>query len=113
MNFYAVLGVAESADAETIKQAYRKLANQCHPDTHPGDRKAEERFQKVSEAYSVLGDENKRREYDKKTAAGMKQERKGTAGHNQNRPPFRADSSSKGKNPIDTSAIFEKYMGFR
>jgi len=64
-NFYKVLGVSESASADDIKKAYKKLARKYHPDANPDDRdKAEERFKEVSEAYYVLGDEKKRQEYD-------------------------------------------------
>lgn len=63
-DYYKVLGVADSADAKTITKAYRKLARESHPDTHPGDAKAEERFKEISAAYDVLGDETKRKEYD-------------------------------------------------
>ena len=63
-DYYAALGVAKDASAADIKKAYRKLATELHPDKNPGDRKAEERFKTVSEAYDVLSDDAKRREYD-------------------------------------------------
>lgn len=63
-DYYAALGVAPDADDKTIKQAYRKLARQYHPDLNPNDKQAEERFKEVNEAYQVLGDAEKRRKYD-------------------------------------------------
>src|SRR4029078_11561213 len=63
-DYYQILGVAKDAAPKDITKAYRKLARENHPDTHPGDAKAEERFKEVSAAYDVLGDEAKRKEYD-------------------------------------------------
>jgi len=63
-DFYQVLGVDKDADAATIKKAYRKLAREHHPDSRPGDKVAEERFKQVAEAYDVVGDAEKRKEYD-------------------------------------------------
>jgi molecular chaperone DnaJ len=63
-DFYDTLGVPKNAAREDIKKAYRKLAQQYHPDTNPGDTVAEEKFKDVSEAYSILSDDEKRQEYD-------------------------------------------------
>jgi len=63
-DFYKVLGVPKGAKADEIKKAYRKLARQYHPDANKGDPAAEERFKEISEAYDVLSDEKRRKEYD-------------------------------------------------
>ncbi|MGI8614596.1 MAG: molecular chaperone DnaJ [Nocardioidaceae bacterium] len=63
-DFYQVLGVGKDASPGDIKKAYRKLARDNHPDSHPSDPRAEERFKAVSEAYAVLGSPDKRKEYD-------------------------------------------------
>src|SRR4051812_4587538 len=63
-DYYASLGVAKDADANAIKKAYRKLARELHPDKNPGDAAAEARFKEVSEAYDVISDPAKRKEYD-------------------------------------------------
>jgi len=63
-DYYEILGVKEDASAAEIKKAYRKLALKYHPDKNPGDKKAEEEFKKISEAYYALGDEKRRKEYD-------------------------------------------------
>lgn len=63
-DYYKTLGVEKNADAEDIKKAYRKLALKYHPDRNPNNREAEEKFKKISEAYAVLSDPEKRKQYD-------------------------------------------------
>src|SRR5437016_6192340 len=64
-DFYDVLGVSKSADADELKRAYRKLAMQYHPDRNPGDKSSEHKFKDISEAYDVLKDDQKRAAYDR------------------------------------------------
>ncbi|MHB8109232.1 MAG: molecular chaperone DnaJ [Syntrophorhabdaceae bacterium] len=70
VDYYEVLNVSREATEEEIKKAYRKLALQYHPDRNPGDHKAEEKFKEINEAYSILGDVQKRNHYERFGSAG-------------------------------------------
>lgn len=63
-DYYKILGVTKSTSAEEIKKSFRRLARKYHPDVNPGDKKAEEKFKEINEAYEVLSDSDKRRKYD-------------------------------------------------
>lgn len=84
-DLYRVLGVSETATEEELKRAYRKLAKRYHPDTHPGDEECKERFQCINEAYEILGNAAKRKEYDTKRKTGYGQQthtnKQGSAGN--------------------------------
>ncbi|MBI4684218.1 MAG: molecular chaperone DnaJ [Nitrospirae bacterium] len=84
-DYYEILGVNKNASQEEIKKAYRKLARKYHPDLNPGDKTAEQRFKEMNEAYSVLGDEKKRAEYDQ---FGKSPFEAGGAWHEGVRPDF-------------------------
>src|ERR1700722_9036207 len=68
-DYYKTLGVDKKASADDIKKAYRKLARKYHPDRNPDDKQAEERFKEISQAHDVLGDPEKRKQYDNGTGA--------------------------------------------
>jgi molecular chaperone DnaJ len=92
-DYYAALGVSKDASQAEIKKAYRKLARELHPDKNPGDAKAESRFKEVSEAYGVLSDETRRREYDEARSLF------GAGG-------FRSGGGGAGGMPFDLSDLF-------
>lgn len=83
-DYYEVLGVSKGASADEIKKAYRKVAMANHPDTHPNDKEAEERFKEASEAYEVLSDAKKKSAYDQFGFAGVDGMAGGAAGGYQN-----------------------------
>lgn len=107
MDYYQILGLKNTADTEVIKKAYRRLAKECHPDTHPGDRRAEERFKQITEAYAVLSDAEKRKKYDGERAGGA------SFINVQPKQSRRTQKQEAKWNPADTSKLFERYMGFK
>lgn len=106
MNPYQVLGVSQTADEDTIKKAYRKAAKECHPDTHPGDKRAEERFKEIGEAYRILSDKQKRKEYD---AGAAQKEQKSAAGRN-NAGTGRENTGGGTIDPGDIEKEFERFF---
>lgn len=92
-DYYTLLGVSRSSTEEEIKKAYRKLAIQFHPDRNPNDKKAEEKFKEITEAYETLGDTKKREMYDK-------------FGHTQGGNPF-----AGGGNPFGGGGFGRTYSG--
>ena len=63
-DYYEVLGISKTASDDEIKKAFRAMAKKYHPDMHPGDKEAEEKFKEAQEAYAVLSDPDKKRQYD-------------------------------------------------
>lgn len=109
-DFYETLGVKESATPEEIKKAYRKLAKQYHPDANPGNPQASERFKEVGEAYSVLSDAEKRKQYDQMKRLGAFGFGRGAGG----RGPFSRPGTGYGSpgTPGGGSFSFEDLSGF-
>ena len=106
-DYYKILGIGENASQDEIKKAYRKLAKEYHPDKHAGDKNAEEKFKDISDAYSILGNSEKRKKYD----MFRRNPWAGQGGHNfQDAGPggFRFDASGSG---FDISDIFGNLFG--
>ena len=131
MNPYQVLGVSQTDDEDIIKKAYRKAAKECHPDTHPGDKRAEERFKEIGEAYRILSDKQKRKEYDARAAQREQESATGRRSAGGSIYPGdiekeferffskgvqsekKENSSQQKINPMDVTDLFERYMGFK
>lgn len=141
-NYYEILEVSPKASAEEIKKAYRKLARKYHPDVNPGNKEAEEKFKEINEAYNILIDESKRKNYDDKIN-GTDEPRKENVRYAKKENvtkggPTKFDfedvertferffgfnprtkevsikkEKDKKKNPLDASDMFEKYFGVR
>ncbi len=97
-DYYEVLGLEKGASEDDIKKAYRKSAKKYHPDLHPGDKVAEEKFKEVNEAYEVLSDSEKRTRYDQFGHAGVD-------------PNFNAGGGSPFGQDVDFGDIFNSFFG--
>ena len=102
-DYYEVLSVPKNASKDDIKKAYRKLAIQYHPDKNPGNREAEEKFKEATEAYEILGDDQKKAAYDQFGFAGVD----GMAGQGDFSQTFRGFEDIFG----DFSGIFDTFFG--
>ena len=110
-DYYEVLGIEKSADQDTIKKAYRKLAVKYHPDRNPGDKEAEDKFKEATEAYEVLSDEEKRPIYDQYGFAGLDGMGGGGAGGAQYSHAFHDFSDLFGGAGGGFSDIFDSIFG--
>lgn len=139
-NWYQVLEVSQQASEEEIKASYRKLAKKYHPDAHPGDKECEKRFKEISEAYSILSDQEKRKKYDAELSRNRQSGHSGKESkdpHMSRTEPvdfqnvqknfekffgFNPETKdivnedklkTKKTNPLDASDLFEKFMGIK
>ena len=104
MDYYEILGIQKNATSDEIKKAYRNLAFKYHPDRNPGNKEAEEKFKKISEAYNVLSDDSKRKDYD----CGR------TSSYSENTSYNRAYSYSQTySNPFENEETFWAWFGGR
>ena len=112
-DYYQTLGVSRGSSEKEIKQAYRKLARQYHPDVNTGDRKAEQRFQEINEAYEVLSDAENRKRYDE-LGVNWKQGGGGRRGAGGPQVDFNFDDLIGGAGPgggSGFSSFFERFFG--
>ncbi len=110
-DYYKILGVDKKSDQDTIKKAYRKLAKKYHPDKHPNDSKATEKFKEINEAYEVVGNADKRKKYDQLSSRAAR-----SNGADFDPSAFGYDFSSQGgarhyKSSGDFSDFFEAFFG--
>jgi molecular chaperone DnaJ len=104
-DYYEVLGVQKNASKDEIKKAYRKLAIQYHPDKNPGNKQAEEKFKEATEAYEILGDDQKKAAYDQFGFAGVE----GMSGQGDYSNVFHGFEDIFGEGGF--SSIFENFFG--
>lgn len=139
-NWYRILEISERATEQEIKAAYRKLAKKYHPDTHLNDKSYVDKFNDISAAYQILGDADKKKEYDRNRGQQKHQEsmehgqevkpEQNTAfdfnfnNMNKNFESFfgfnpetkditKEDKMKMKKNPLDTTDMFERFMGIK
>lgn len=121
-DYYSILNVDKNASGEEIKKSYRKLAHEYHPDKNQGDKKAEEKFKEINNAYQVLGDPQKKSEYDKfggdpgrfasgPGASGNPQDFGGFGGANGPGFEFNFGNGANGAGFEDLQGVFETFFG--
>lgn len=94
---YGLLGVSRGASEEDVRKAYRRLAREYHPDANPGDIKSEERFKEIQQAYEILSNPNKRREYDERSRPTSRKRRPGSSTKRTRGPRKTTGSASGGR----------------
>ncbi len=107
-NLYCVLGITNTATEEEIKKAYRRLSKKYHPDANPGNNDREERFQEISEAYTILQNPRKKQEYDQI----LKAEEKNTAKKEKKRKATTEERSAQSSMNFNFSHMDEQFAQF-
>lgn len=107
-NYYDILGVPKDAANEEIKRVFRRLARQYHPDLNPGNKEAEEKFKDIGEAYEILGDPNKRSQYDR---FSLSWQQRGKAGKGGFKRGTRSDKESQLEEFADFNSFIDQVLG--
>lgn len=110
-DYYEILGVSPNADAKTIKQAYRKLARQHHPDVNPGNKEAEEKFKTINEAYQALSNPEQRKKYDEVRSQYQRWQQSGKNPRDFNWQSWAAQPGQEANVPYGTPEDFEDMFG--
>jgi DnaJ-class molecular chaperone len=112
-DYYEILGLKKGASDSAIKQAYRKLARQYHPDRNPGDKQAEANFKEVQQAYDVLSDKAKRAQYDRFGEAGLGAGFQGAGGgrHTYNFQWGPGPGGAREMDPSEAADLFRQFFG--
>jgi len=110
-DYYEILGVSPDADAKTIKQAYRKLARQHHPDVNPGNKEAEEKFKTINEAYQALSNAEQRKKYDELRAQYQRWQQSGRNPRDFNWQGWAAQPGQEANVQYGTAEDFEDMFG--
>ncbi|MBL1230516.1 J domain-containing protein [Enterococcus sp. BWB1-3] len=113
MNHYQILNLSPQASQDEIKQQYRKLAKKLHPDRNPDDREAEKKFLQISEAYQVLGDEEKRKTYDQQLLRSGKSSHSSAAEQKTASQTAAGFSGTDKESLFQAAANFEQFFGFK
>ena len=108
--YYTILGLQKTASAEDVKQAYRKLSKEWHPDKHKGDKKAEEKFKEINEAYEALSDPKRKQMYDQFGTTGSPHSGSGPSAGSGGFGGFDFSGFSGGQR-VDFSDLFEGFFG--
>ena len=113
-DYYCILGVSYQAESREIKAADRKLAKQYHPDVVGGDREKQKIMYEIQEAYQVIGDEEKRRAYDRQRAAGTGTGKGAFAweGNRERKETKKSEEDGRGT-PLSGEESFARFFGFR